>query len=88
MQDQSAVALSTASGNIDIDISARDRSILRDLAQVVAEIANRSIEDEKKKLWYKHNDLEKTRPLILCDPENGWNEIVTSDQIKCEGELA
>jgi len=23
-------------------------------------------------------------PVIFCDPENGWNEIVTLDQLECE----
>ena len=35
----------------------------------------------------QHNALEPTRPLIFCDPENGWNEIITPDRL-CEGALA
>ncbi|GAJ24248.1 unnamed protein product, partial [marine sediment metagenome] len=46
------------------------------------------IEDEKRDLWFRHNALEATRPLIFCDPENGWNEIITENQIQCQGELA
>lgn len=66
----------------------KDRTILRELAARVADLAKRPCEDEKKDLWYKHNNLEATRPLIFCDPENGWYEIVTKDQMKCEGDLA
>ncbi len=27
------------------------------------------------------------RPPIFCDPENGWNEIITQDQIRCKKPL-
>lgn len=71
-----------------LDISKQDRAILRDLAAQVAELAARPIEAEKRELWYRHNALQATRPLVFCDPENGWNEIVTSAHMKCHGELA
>lgn len=64
-----------------------DKKILRDLACKVAELASRPIEDEKRTLWYKHNALEATRPLIFCDPENGWSEIIRKDQLKCKSEV-
>lgn len=89
MFDQSAVALSTGLWDLTtLGINKNDRKILRELASKAAELAARPIEEEKKKLWYKHNDLEAVRPLIFCDPENGWNEIITNDQMKCEGQLA
>ena len=28
------------------------------------------------------------RPLVFCDPENGWNEIITEAQMQCRGKLA
>ncbi|NCA98336.1 MAG: hypothetical protein EOM70_03055 [Clostridia bacterium] len=65
-----------------------DRTILRELALQVADIASRPIMAEHRELWYKHNQLEATRPLILCDPENGWNEIITDDQIRCSNDIA
>lgn len=71
-----------------IIISRKDKDILRRLATKVACLSNRPIEEEKRKLWYDHNSLKPVRPLIFCDPENGWNEIITKDQIDCEGELA
>lgn len=89
MFDHSAVALSTQTESMnDFLISKRDRDILRRLATTVAQLANQPEEEDKRKLWYTHNNLGKTRPLIFCDPENGWNEIITEDQIECEGELA
>jgi len=43
---------------------------------------------ETRRLWTRHNRLEKTRPLYFCDPENGWNEIITEAQMECRGKLA
>lgn len=65
-----------------------DRLVLRRLAGRVAELAHRPEEEEKRKLWYAHNALQPTRPLIFCDPENGWNEILTPQTLECEGGLA
>ena len=39
-------------------------------------------------MWYEHNALKPTRPVIFCDPENGWNEIITSGDLRCKGGLA
>jgi len=66
----------------------KDIKILRNLAKKLSNIANQSIQSEKKKLWTKHNSLKKTRPLIICDPENGWNEIITEEQLLCTSRLA
>jgi len=89
MTDQTQASL--AQQRIEADklvIEARDREILRRLAGKVAELAMRPIEDERRNLWYQHNALEATRPLIFCDPENGWNEIITNAQLQCRGDLA
>ena len=88
MSDQTVAALATQSGLIgkDLRIEPADRTILRTLAARVAELAARPIEEEKRELWYRHNALEPTRPLIFCDPENGWNEIITPDQLECTGD--
>jgi hypothetical protein len=89
MAEQTPSAL--MGGNVQIDqfhIGNADREILRRLAGQVAELAARPIEAEKRELWYRHNDLQATRPVVFCDPENGWNEIVTDEQMQCEGTLA
>jgi hypothetical protein len=71
-----------------IEVNPRDRAVLRELAQRTAELAARPVEDEKRSLWYRHNALEPTRPLVFCDPENGWNEIIPEDRLRCKGTLA
>ena len=70
------------------DIAPADRKILRRLAGEVAEIAARPEMKERERLWREHNDLKKTRPLILCDPEHGWNEIIPDEQVECTNSIA
>jgi len=89
MTDQTPLSL--ASKTIEpevIYITPGDRVILRELAAQSAELAARPVEAEKRDLWYGHNALEPTRPLVFCDPENGWNEIITGGSLRCTGELA
>ncbi len=71
-----------------ISVTDKDRKILRDLAGRVAEIAEQEIQKKKIKLWKDHNSLKTTQPVILADPENGWNDIITEDILECEGNLA
>ena len=71
-----------------IQISTHDRNILRLLAGRVAELSTRPIDEEKKHCGSSSNALEATSSLIFCDPENGWNEIITADQLQCHGDLA
>ena len=71
-----------------LTVSSADRRVLRRLAAQVAELAARPIEQEKRDLWYRHNRVEATRPVIFCDPENSWYEIIPLRSLQCEGELA
>lgn len=77
-----------ASGQIRLTISPADRAILQPLARQVAALAARPIEEEKRQLWLHHNALQPTRPLIFCDPENGWHEIFPAERLACQGTLA
>jgi hypothetical protein len=86
--EQTALGISTThSISGDIKYSAKEKSILRELAKQVAELAAHPREEVKKSQWLKLNDLQPVRPLVFCDPENGWNEIITQDQILCEKPL-
>jgi hypothetical protein len=85
----------TAAGKIatgfvpgDVTMLAGDRDILRRLAERVAELAGSARMQEVRRLWKQLNTLQRTRPLVFCDPENGWNEIVTERQMECRGKLA
>ncbi len=69
-------------------LSDLERTVLRDLALRVAEQAARPVEDEKRREWYRHNALQPGRPLVFCDPENGWHEIFPPESLQCNSELA
>jgi hypothetical protein len=69
-------------------INPRERTIIRKLAKRVAEIAADPAQEEKKRLWLRHNALGQTRPLIFADPENAWYEIIMAAQLCCEGNVA
>ncbi|MDO8587441.1 MAG: hypothetical protein Q7T82_10405 [Armatimonadota bacterium] len=71
-----------------VDIGKKDVDTLRRLAKQVAELAARPVQQRKRDLWYAHNALQPTRPVIFCDPENGWKEIITQDQMQCENDMA
>ncbi len=89
MSDQAQASLAQKTISVDkLVIGRGDQEMLRYLAGRVAELAACPIEDEKRDLWYRHNALQPTRPLIFCDPENGWNEIITDEQMQCRGQLA
>ncbi len=72
----------------DLSMTAEDRAVLRRLAERVAGLAATPAMAETRRLWTKINRLEKTRPAVFCDPENGWNEIITEPQMRCRGKLA
>ena len=71
----------------DLNMPKEDRNILKKLAYKIKKIANRDEQKEKIKLWKDHNMLKRTKPLIFCDPENGWNEIITTRHMKCQSKI-
>jgi hypothetical protein len=58
------------------------------LAEKVYKHSETKENEDKRKLWYEHNALGIKKPVIFCDPENGWNEIITEDLLQCKGSLA
>ena len=87
--DQSAAGrIATGLVPEDVAITAEDRLVLRRLAERVAAIAASEKMAEIRRHWSEHNSLKRTRPLVFCDPENGWNEIITDVQMGCRGKLA
>jgi len=89
MPNQAAMGMSMI--NVDTaeaSFSPKDAQVLRSLAEQVAEIAARGEQEEKRKLWYAANALKPIRPLVFCDPENGWGEIIQESDCVCENALA
>jgi len=72
-----------------IEISQKDRDILRGLAEQVAEIAALPIQKERAKLWTDLNDLKPTRPLVWINEICFW-EMNVDDELTCccEGDWA
>ena len=60
-----------------------DRLLLRDLAQRVAEIAADPVQEQKRRMWYRHNALQSGRPLVLVFPEGAWEEILPGAVCEC-----
>ncbi len=65
-------------------MTASDRTILRDLARRVAEIAARPEMGDRVDRWTAQNSLTAQRPLIFCSPEGSWSELLPGDAMTCE----
>ncbi len=67
--------------------SARDKAIVRSLAEQLAEVAVLPVQQEKAELWRRHNRLERVRPLVLL--QNGtWHETGGEVELETEDEFA
>jgi hypothetical protein len=67
-----------------------DRTILRDLAKEVADIAADPIMAARKRAWIEHNSLRSTQPMMLIFPEGAWTELLpkTAETLRCHDEAA
>jgi len=87
--DQTALGIITTGFELEqMQVSSRDKSILRRLAGDVAEIAHSEEMVQKYQKWHQLNKLESKECVFFCDPENGWNEVITEAQMECHGSLA
>lgn len=50
----------------EIYIPNNDRMVLRELAQILGELASRPQEKQSRKFWTNHNDIKSTRPVVFC----------------------
>lgn len=71
-----------------MSISTADRTLLRELARQVADVAHLPIMAQRRALWQQHNALQPTRPLLLTFPEGSWGELLPMSTMRCEGEAA
>ena len=72
-----------------IALSEEEKTILRTLAERVADIATLPIHREKARLWQTLNDLDSERPMVWIN-EIPWNEMNVNDELtlRCEHEWA
>jgi hypothetical protein len=66
-----------------LPFSLTDRTLLRDLASRVAEIAARPEVDDRRRRWMAHNALQSNAPLMLVFPEGAWEELILPDDLHC-----
>lgn len=67
-------------------ITKEERSYLRELAKKQLDYANLSIMDERKKLWYAHNELKGERPLIIMEMDTFKRDLLPT--FKCQSKAA
>ena len=69
-------------------LNTKDKAVIQELAKRVAEIAALPVQEEKRRLWLDHNTLRPTRPVVFCDPETSWTEIIPPESLACTGTIA
>ena len=57
-------------------ITEKEKTVIRDLAKHYAELAKQPVMEERRKLWYAHNDLQTDQPVIDASPEGAWREKI------------
>jgi hypothetical protein len=66
--------------------SVTDRTLLRNLANLMVEATAARDNPSLKKEWIRHNKLIKGQPMILVYPEDAWFEMLSPDTLQCESE--
>jgi hypothetical protein len=86
--NESIIRPTTLLADQNLYLSTAEREVLRKLAGNVAELASRPVEQQKQQLWMEHNRLNPTRPVVFCDPETSWNEIIPPTTLECTNQIA
>lgn len=69
-------------------VDSTDRTILLQLAEEYRNMCDEPVNQERRRLWIKHNDLIGERPMILIEKGRKDVEKWLPDGLKCQGELA
>lgn len=72
----------------DIRITTEERDVIRELARQVHDAASRPEMEKKRELWFAHNDLKTTDPVIAVFPEMSWWEIIRPESLQCKSDEA
>jgi hypothetical protein len=65
----------------EIQISEKDKIVLRELAENIANLAVLPIQQQRKEMWSDLNELKETKPMIWID-EVCWNEIDLNGELR------
>jgi hypothetical protein len=60
-----------------------ERGLVRELALRVAEAAALPVQAERERMWRGLNALHPDRAMVLLDPQNGWEDLVPEDSLRC-----
>jgi hypothetical protein len=73
---------------MEVQVSGKDREILRELGKRIAEIAALPIQKERAKLWEAHDGVRMTRPLVVVFQEP-WHELDVDGELtlRTEGDF-
>jgi hypothetical protein len=72
---------------MDFKIEAWEKEYLREYVKGYLELANLPIMRQREKLWYAHNSLQKTRPMIVMETGTFQGDI-TNYSYKCTSPAA
>ena len=67
--------------------SQHDRTVVRELARQLAEVAADPVQAEKAELWWRLNHLARVRPLVLLQNAM-WHETGSEIALECADEFA
>ncbi len=70
-----------------MNISEKDSRILRGLAEKVRDIANMPEQETKRQMWFRHNRLERGKPMVLIFPEGSWGELLSDKELETGSEF-
>jgi len=87
LDDWNAFIIETYNETDPSEIISSDRAIIKELAKRLGDLSQDPVNEEKRALWIAHNSLRQKRPMIACDPENSWNEIIPPDHIESESAI-
>lgn len=68
-----------------MEVSKKDKTILRELAKRVAEIASLPIHKEKVEMWKRLNQLQQVKPMVWIN-EIPWHEMDVNGELKLQTE--
>jgi hypothetical protein len=60
---------------------------LRELARRVRDGAELPIQRERVRLWKALNTLHPERPMVLLNPQNGWDDLLPAATLRCADPL-
>ncbi len=68
---------------LDIAVTEKDKQILRELGEKIADIGFLSIQQTRRQMWSQLNRLEDTKPMVWID-EACWNEMDVDGELKLQ----